>query len=79
MCILFIHTDPNPKKEGYRLIVASNRDEYYERPAAPAAQIDNTSVIGGKYRGFLNKKWMRTSSFFVNIPQAKEDKKYEIV
>lgn len=75
MCILFIHTDPNPKKEGYRLIVASNRDEYYERPAAPAAEIDNTFVIGGKYRGFFNKKWSRNSSFLINNLQAKEDKK----
>lgn len=47
MCILFIHVDPMPKEGGYRLVVASNRDEYYERPAAPMAKIDETTIIGG--------------------------------
>lgn len=47
MCILFIHINPNPKEGDYRLIVASNRDEYYERPATPVSKIDNTTIIGG--------------------------------
>lgn len=47
MCILFIHINPNPKKDGYRLIVAANRDEYYERPATPLSKIGDTTIIGG--------------------------------
>lgn len=52
MCILFIHANPQPTEGGYRLIVASNRDEQYERPAATLARIDDT-IIGGKFIGFL--------------------------
>lgn len=52
MCILFIHINPNPKEGDYRLIAASNRDEYYERPATPVSKIDNT-IIGGKYFYYL--------------------------
>ncbi|XP_072381592.1 transport and Golgi organization protein 2-like [Diabrotica undecimpunctata] len=47
MCILFINVDPNPEKGGFRLIVATNRDEYYKRPAM-SALIDKNGIIGGK-------------------------------
>lgn len=47
MCILFVHVHPEPKKGDYRLIVASNRDEYYDRPAATAKMFE-TNVIAGK-------------------------------
>ncbi|KAJ8954254.1 hypothetical protein NQ318_005850 [Aromia moschata] len=40
MCILFVHTNPNPERGDYRLIVATNRDEHYERPAADAFWCD---------------------------------------
>lgn len=53
MCILFIFADPEPKEDGYRFIVASNRDEYYERPAAPIAKIADTHIIGGSVTFFL--------------------------
>jgi len=33
MCLLLIAYKTNPN---YKLIVAANRDEFYERPAAPA-------------------------------------------
>lgn len=49
MCILFIHTDPEPKEDGYRLILASNRDEYYVRPAAVAKLCPETKIIGGMF------------------------------
>ncbi|EFA05078.1 transport and Golgi organization protein 2 [Tribolium castaneum] len=48
MCILFVYTDPTPPKGGYRLIVASNRDEYYKRPARQAFKCPHTNIIGGR-------------------------------
>lgn len=35
--------------DGYRLIIASNRDEYYNRPTLPADYwLENRDIIGGK-------------------------------
>lgn len=48
MCILFVHTNPNPKENEYRLIIATNRDEFYKRPAQPVYQCPETKVIAGK-------------------------------
>ncbi|RLU26897.1 hypothetical protein DMN91_000695 [Ooceraea biroi] len=36
MCILFVYRNPNADAGSYRLIVASNRDEAYRRPASAA-------------------------------------------
>ncbi|GAB1859026.1 hypothetical protein CAJAP_00013 [Camponotus japonicus] len=36
MCILFIYRNPNADIKSYRLIVATNRDETYKRPALSA-------------------------------------------
>lgn len=36
MCILFIYRNPNADVRSYRLIIASNRDEAYKRPASSA-------------------------------------------
>ncbi|XP_071574385.1 transport and Golgi organization protein 2 isoform X1 [Temnothorax nylanderi] len=36
MCILFIYRNPNAAVRSYRLIIASNRDETYKRPASSA-------------------------------------------
>lgn len=38
MCILFLVVDTNPSPGGYKLILASNRDEFYSRPATQADQ-----------------------------------------
>nr|XP_023024110.1 transport and Golgi organization protein 2-like isoform X2 [Leptinotarsa decemlineata]XP_023024111.1 transport and Golgi organization protein 2-like isoform X2 [Leptinotarsa decemlineata]XP_023024112.1 transport and Golgi organization protein 2-like isoform X2 [Leptinotarsa decemlineata]XP_023024114.1 transport and Golgi organization protein 2-like isoform X2 [Leptinotarsa decemlineata]XP_023024115.1 transport and Golgi organization protein 2-like isoform X2 [Leptinotarsa decemlineata] len=46
MCILFLHVDPNPPEGHYRLIVATNRDEYYKRPSRNAFT-DESNIIGG--------------------------------
>lgn len=35
MCILFIHWTKH-ESAGYRLILASNRDEFFKRPTIPA-------------------------------------------
>ncbi|CAG9839872.1 unnamed protein product [Diabrotica balteata] len=50
MCILFIKSNPSPPKGGYRLILATNRDENYQRPAKPAYR-DEYGIIGGKDMG----------------------------
>lgn len=47
MCILFVHTDPEPPRDGYRLIIASNRDEFYTRRAKTVDICEQTGVIGG--------------------------------
>ncbi|XP_017763714.1 PREDICTED: transport and Golgi organization protein 2 homolog [Eufriesea mexicana] len=36
MCILFIYRNPEADSESYRLILISNRDEDFKRPALPA-------------------------------------------
>ncbi|EDS43617.1 conserved hypothetical protein [Culex quinquefasciatus] len=55
MCILFIYVnsghggDGDPVLGEYRLVLASNRDEYYARPAKIAAPWDESPhVIGGR-------------------------------
>ncbi|XP_066144473.1 transport and Golgi organization protein 2 homolog isoform X1 [Euwallacea fornicatus] len=48
MCILFLHTNPDPKDNEYRLIVATNRDEYYRRPAKAAFQCPKSGIISGR-------------------------------
>lgn len=52
MCILFVQVDPNPKEGGYRVIVASNRDEYYHRPALDAQWCEE-NILGGMGDVFL--------------------------
>lgn len=48
MCILFLTTNGNAKLGEYKLIVASNRDEFYNRPAkAATAWPDHDCVYGG--------------------------------
>ena len=49
MCILFLYYCDKPSADGYRLIVASNRDEYYDRPTARATFWEkNPHIIAGK-------------------------------
>lgn len=36
MCILFIYRNPEASADSYRLIIVSNRDEFFARPADPA-------------------------------------------
>lgn len=48
MCILFISSIQHVNG-GYRLIIASNRDEYYERPTLSANYwSEDQNIIGGK-------------------------------
>lgn len=51
MCILFIYVNNNgePIPGEYKLVLASNRDEYYTRPAKAAAPWEESPfVIGGR-------------------------------
>lgn len=46
MCLVFFHYDTHP---AYRLIVAANRDEFYDRPAAPAVFWDDApDLLAGR-------------------------------
>lgn len=49
MCILFFIVTPNPLPHEYKLILASNRDEFYARPAVAAAEWKECEhVLGGR-------------------------------
>ena len=49
MCILFIYVNGDASDGSYKLIIASNRDEFYARPALPAAAWKELPhVLGGK-------------------------------
>src|SRR3989339_634825 len=46
MCLLVIAKDVNPN---YKLIIAANRDEFYDRPTMPAKfWDDHSSILAGK-------------------------------
>ncbi|CAL7944779.1 unnamed protein product [Xylocopa violacea] len=48
MCILFIYRNPDANSESYRLILISNRDEDFKRPALPAHYWENhPECLGG--------------------------------
>ena len=49
MCILFLYFCDKPSPDGYRLIMASNRDEFYFRPTADANfWAKNPNILAGK-------------------------------
>ena len=53
MCILFMYLNDKPEQCPYKLIVASNRDEYWDRPTEQAAfRGDRQQWIGGKCISF---------------------------
>jgi len=48
MCILFLYFCDKPSPDGYRLIMASNRDEFYFRPTADANFWEkNPNILAG--------------------------------
>ncbi len=56
MCMLFIFTNPNPRNDEYCLIVASIRDEFFQRPSRQCHFWEqNPHIVGG--HGFLNYKF----------------------
>ncbi|KAL9880461.1 transport and Golgi organization protein 2 isoform X4 [Glossina fuscipes] len=48
MCVIFFYVNSSPQNGGYKLILASNRDEFYARDTRPAGTwISNEYVYGG--------------------------------
>ena len=45
MCLIAFTLDPNPS---WRLVLAANRDEYFDRPTTPLAWWPDSSVVGGR-------------------------------
>uniref|UniRef100_A0A182VYK0 Transport and Golgi organization protein 2 n=1 Tax=Anopheles minimus TaxID=112268 RepID=A0A182VYK0_9DIPT len=49
MCILFVYVGDGTVPRRYRLVLASNRDEFYVRPAKSAAPWEeNVRIVGGR-------------------------------
>ncbi|XP_077995746.1 transport and Golgi organization 2 homolog isoform X2 [Glandiceps talaboti] len=69
MCLLFLKLDPNPPSDGYKLILASNRDETLDRPTKPADWwVDNSNILSGldQTQGKVGGTWLgitRTGKF----------------
>ena len=59
MCILFFDFQPFPSDGGaYKLILASNRDEFYDRPTDEANfWSDNPNICGGRVILLILKKY----------------------
>ncbi|XP_045173882.2 transport and Golgi organization 2 homolog isoform X2 [Mercenaria mercenaria] len=47
MCLLFVYVNEEPEENGYKLILASNRDEYWPRPTDTAKFRDDSKWMGG--------------------------------
>ena len=48
MCIAFMSISENPEQDGYKVIIAVNRDEFYNRPTKELDWWDdNPDVISG--------------------------------
>ncbi|XP_060558813.1 transport and Golgi organization 2 homolog [Ruditapes philippinarum] len=47
MCLLFVYVNENPEENGYKLILASNRDEFWPRPTDTAKFRDDSKWMGG--------------------------------
>ena len=65
MCILFLYFCDKPTPNGYRLIMASNRDEFYFRPTARADfWEENPNIIAGIFPSVQGRKNIRFFQFF---------------
>ncbi|XP_073832740.1 transport and golgi organization 2 isoform X2 [Musca autumnalis] len=47
MCVIFFYVNSNPEKDGYKLILASNRDEFYARDTKEVSQWDGVDNCYG--------------------------------
>lgn len=47
MCLLFVYVNKDPDENGYKMILASNRDEFWPRPTDIANFRDNFKWFGG--------------------------------
>ena len=54
MCILFFDFEPFPQSGAYKLILSSNRDEFYDRPTDTVRfWADNPNICAGKAGRYL--------------------------
>lgn len=65
MCIIFFVLNENAKNDEYKLILASNRDEFYTRPSAVADRwAEDEYIIGGRdmVKGREGGTWLAIST-----------------
>ncbi|XP_006821090.1 transport and Golgi organization protein 2 homolog [Saccoglossus kowalevskii] len=82
MCILFFKLDVNPPTDGYKLILASNRDEYLDKPTKPASWWqDHPHILSGldMRKGRVGGTWLGISkegrlASLLNILQPQLDR-----
>ena len=49
MCIAFLAISENPQEDGYKVIIAMNRDEYFDRPTKEAQFYEgDPDIIAGE-------------------------------
>jgi len=54
--------------EGYRLVIASNRDEYYDRSTLPANYwAEDQNIIGGKTTASPKFSYKHSTQLFVIV------------
>uniref|UniRef100_A0A8D8PUX8 Transport and Golgi organization protein 2 n=1 Tax=Cacopsylla melanoneura TaxID=428564 RepID=A0A8D8PUX8_9HEMI len=61
MCITFIYCNDNPPDNGYKLVIASNRDEEYRRETKHLHHWPNRNIIGGQ-DAVKGGTWLAASS-----------------
>ncbi|KAL9886341.1 transport and golgi organization 2 isoform 1-T1 [Glossina fuscipes fuscipes] len=51
MCVIFFYVNSSPQNGGYKLILASNRDEFYARDTKPAGTWISNEYVYGDFLG----------------------------
>jgi len=69
MCVLFALWIRNPKFDGYRLILASNRDEIFQRRTSPAASWSDAPHVFGGNSNVISLSFFL---FFYSLPLSAE-------
>lgn len=69
MCVIFFYVNSNPNPGGYKLILASNRDEFYARDTQDAAKWANAEhVYGGLYLSkYENKFYIKYFTYILRF------------
>ena len=64
MCLLFVYLNDEESSGGYRLILANNRDEEWDRPTKQLQfWTDHTDCISGRYD--FTMKYVLTKYMFI--------------
>ena len=52
MCILFVYINNDSTADGYQVVIANNREEFYDRPTKPAEKwgVNNSLIAGNNTR-----------------------------